>query len=172
MVAMRHLLVAQTPRKANKYGQIVRWIPEAGDHINTVFNWDLFVLAGNPRAHNDTRKGSANITVDNMFNSPDGLFFDRRGLLWIQTDGNTSDRGDFTRMGNNQMLVGDPLSGEIRRFLVGPKGCEITGSAWSPDRRTLFIGIQHPTGHFPDGSYSVPRSSVVAIRRDDGGVIG
>jgi secreted PhoX family phosphatase len=160
------------PRKANKYGQIVRWLPEAGDHINTAFNWDLFVLAGNPRAHNDARKGSANVTVDNMFNSPDGLFFDRRGLLWIQTDGNTSDRGDFTRMGNNQMLVGDPLSGEIRRFLVGPKGCEITGSAWSPDRRTLFIGIQHPTAHFPDGGYSVPRSSVIAIRRDDAGIIG
>ena len=34
-------------------------------------------------------------------------------------------------MGNNQMLAGDPVTGEIRRFLVGPKECEVTGLTWS-----------------------------------------
>ena len=111
-----------------------------------------------------------------MFNSPDGLAFDNNGLLWIQTDGNSSDRGDFAGMGNNQMLVADPTTGEIKRFLVGPKDCEVTGITWSEDRRTLFVGIQHPgdrgNSHFPGGGETVPRSSIIAINRDDGARIG
>ena len=80
-------------------------------------------------------------------------------------------------MGNNQMLCTDPQSGEIRRFMVGPKGCEVTGLAFAPDQRTLFVGIQHPgedgASSFPDHQAGVhPRSTVVAIQRDDGGVIG
>jgi secreted PhoX family phosphatase len=57
------------------------------------------------------------------------------------------------------MLAADVSSGEIRRFLTGPAGCEVTGitmvSNW-PDQR-------------PDGR---PRSATVAIRREDGGPIG
>jgi len=44
-------------------------------------------------------------------------------------------------MGNNQMLVADTESGEIRRFLVGPNECEVTGATWSADGRTMFVGI-------------------------------
>ena len=164
------------PRAKNKYGQIVRWRPDGGDHLAGGFDWDLFVIAGNPAVHDDERAGSSNVDPDNMFNSPDGLAFDSKGMLWIQTDGNYSDAGDFEGQGNNQMLVGDPETGEIRRFMVGPRECEVTGFAWSTDRRTLFVGIQHPgergDGHFPDGGDSVPRSAVVAITRNDGGVIG
>ncbi|MFT6580388.1 MAG: secreted PhoX family phosphatase [Alphaproteobacteria bacterium] len=165
------------PRAANKYGQIVRWRPERGDHLSEAFAWDLFVMAGNPAAHQDDRAGSNNVTAENMFNSPDGLSFDSKGMLWIQTDGNYSDTGDFAGMGNNQMLVGDPVSGEIRRFMVGPRQCEVTGLCWSPDHSTLFVGIQHPGGkkgesNFPDGGKSTPRSSVIAVSRDDGGMIG
>lgn len=164
------------PRAANKYGQIVRWVPDGGDHIRPGFSWDLFVLAGNPAVHTDDRKGSANVNADNMFNSPDGLAFDAKGLLWIQTDGKYSNEGDFAGMGNNQMLVGDPETGEIRRFMVGPRECEVTGITWSADQRTMFVGIQHPGdrggSHFPDGGQSVPRSCVIAIKRNDGGFIG
>ena len=164
------------PRAGNKYGQIVRWRPAGSDHTATGFEWDLFAVAGNPVVHRDDRKGSANITADNMFNSPDGLGFDSNGLLWILTDGNYSNKGDFAGMGNNQMLVADPDSGEIRRFMVGPKQCEVTGLTWSKDKRTVFVGIQHPgakgDSHFPKGGNSTPRSSVVAITKKDGGVIG
>ena len=129
-------------------------------------------MAGNPTVHNDNRAGSQNITKDNMFNSPDGLHFDDKGRLWIQTDGKYTDKGDFAGMGNNQMLIGDPDTGELRRFLVGPKECEITGLCWSPDKTTLFVGIQHPGeaggSTFPLGKDHIPRSSVIAIRRDDG----
>jgi len=164
------------PRAGNRYGQIVRWAPKNGDHTALDFSWNLFVLAGNPNVHKDARAGSKNISADNMFNSPDGLAFDSSGLLWVQTDGNYSDKGDFSGMGNNQMLAGNPETGEIKRFMVGPRGCEVTGICWSSDRRTMFVGIQHPgqngNSHFPDGGKSVPRSSVIAITKNDGGTIG
>lgn len=164
------------PREANKYGQIVRWRPDGADHTSDSFAWDLFVLAGNPTVHSDLNAGSDNITPDNMFNSPDGLKFDSNGLLWIQTDGNYSNEKDFAGQGNNQMLAADSATGEIRRFLVGPKQAEITGLTWSPDRRTMFVGVQHPgergEGNWPDGGDTTPRSAIVAVTRDDGGLVG
>ncbi|MGE8393366.1 PhoX family phosphatase [Pseudomonas sp. BIGb0427] len=166
------------PREKNVYGQILRWRESADDHGAMSFDWDLFVVAGNPSVHaGDAKAGSANITPQNMFNSPDGLGFDADGRLWILTDGDYSNSGDFAGMGNNQMLCADPASGEIRRFMVGPVACEVTGIAFAPDQRTLFVGIQHPgeTGgstfpeHLPNGK---PRSSVMAISREDGGIVG
>ena len=164
------------PREANKYGQIVRWWPSNSDHTADTFRWDLFVMAGNPTVHTDADGGSVNVNEGNMFNSPDGLAFDNKGLLWIQTDGNYSNEKDFAGHGNNQMLIGDPATGEIRRFLVGPKQAEITGIAWAADRRTVFVGVQHPgergEGHWPDGGGKTPRSAIVAVRRDDGAQLG
>ena len=162
---------AVNPRAENKYGQIVRWYPADEDHTATAFTWDLFVMAGNPTVHKDAYAGSANINEGNMFNSPDGMMFDSQGMLWIQTDGDDSNAEDFAGQGNNQMLVGDPATGQIERFMTGPNGSEVTGITWSSDKRTLFVGIQHPGGSFPDGA-GLPRSTIVAIRRDDGVVIG
>jgi len=166
------------PREKNVYGQILRWRTDGDDHGAMSFAWDLFVVAGNPSVHPGQAKGgSSNITPQNMFNSPDGLGFDQAGRLWILTDGDVSNSGDFAGMGNNQMLCADPTSGEIRRFMVGPVGCEVTGISFSPDQKTLFVGIQHPgenggstfPEHLPNGK---PRSSVMAIRREDGGIVG
>ena len=165
------------PRAKNVYGQIVRWTPNGNDHASSQFTWDIFALAGNPTLHKDAYAGSANITPDNMFNSPDGLAFDRDGRLWIQTDGDYSNAKDFAGMGNNQMLCANPVTGEIKRFMVGPVACEITGIAFTPDHKTMFVGIQHPgeklvPSHFPQGGDAVPRSSIVVISRRDGGVVG
>ena len=164
------------PRAENHYGQVVRWRPKGGDHTSNEFSWDLYVMAGNPTVHSDAYAGSENISESNMFNSPDGLKFDSNGVLWIQTDGNYSNEENFEGHGNNQMLAGDPSTGEIRRFLVGPNECEVTGLTWSPDKRTMFIGIQHPgekgNSHWPEGGDAVPRSAVVAIKREDGGLVG
>ncbi|AUG04688.1 transcriptional initiation protein Tat [Pseudomonas sp. 09C 129] len=166
------------PREKNVYGQILRWQTARGDHGSMDFTWDLFVVAGNPAVHAGQPKGgSSNITPQNMFNSPDGLGFDKAGRLWILTDGDSSNTGDFAGMGNNQMLCADPDSGEIRRFMVGPVGCEVTGITFSPDQRSLFVGIQHPgenggstfPEHLPNGK---PRSSVMVITREDGGIVG
>ncbi|MGE6386669.1 PhoX family protein [Pseudomonas sp. NPDC078416] len=166
------------PRAKNQYGQILRWQETGSDAAAMDFAWDLFVVAGNPGVHAGTPQGgSSNITPQNMFNSPDGLGFDTAGRLWILTDGDATNAGDFAGMGNNQMLCADPASGEIRRFMVGPVGCEVTGISFAPDQRALFVGIQHPgenggstfPEHLPNGK---PRSSVMVITREDGGVIG
>ncbi len=164
------------PRAKNNYGQIVRWTESNGDHTANTFSWDLFVTAGNPTVHQDEYAGSKNITEANIFNSPDGIKFDSYGRLWIQTDGKYTNKDDYANMGNNQMLLGNTQTGEIRRFMTGPKECEITGITWSADKKTMFVGIQHPgekgNSHWPNGGSSVPRSSVVAISREDGGEMG
>lgn len=182
------------PRPENIYGQIVRWREADGDAAALTFEWDLFVLAGNPIVHpaGDPKSGSANVDAGNTFNSPDGLAFDHDGRLWIQTDGNFSDTGPYAGQGNNQMLVADPASGEIRRFLVGPSGCEITGITWTPDQRYVFVNVQHPGEYgnhpnklevapeadplafsqWPHVSGGRPRSSTVVVWKEDGGKVG
>ena len=166
------------PRQENHYGQIVRWVPKNGNHTSDGFEWDLYLIAGNPTVHKgNLYAGSDNITAENMFNSPDGIGFDSAGRLWIQTDGNYSNKGDFAGQGNNQMLCGDPMTGEVRRFLTGPVACEITGLTFSADNKTMFVGVQHPgekgaPSNFPAGGNSKPRSTIMAITREDGGVIG
>jgi len=164
---------AVNPRETNRYGQIVRWRPAGGDHGADGFAWDLYVMAGNPTVHVEgPMAGSANINEGNLFNSPDGMVIDSTGLLWIQTDGDDDNEGDFAGMGNNQMLAGDPVTGRIERFLTGPYGCEVTGLTWSSDRRTMFVGIQHPGAPFPDGEGNLPRSAVIAVKRDDNDLVG
>ena len=164
---------APNPREVNRYGQIVRWRPHNDDHGASTFDWDLYVMAGNPTVHTEgPYAGSANINAGNLFNSPDGMQIDTTGLIWIQTDGDDDNEGDFAGMGNNQMLAGDPVTGEIRRFLTGPNGCEVTGLTWSADRRTMFVGIQHPGAPFPDGEGSLPRSAIVTVKRDDNALVG
>ncbi|MBK0329446.1 PhoX family phosphatase [Rhodobacteraceae bacterium F11138] len=159
------------PRETNNFGQIVRWRPEGEDHGATGFEWDLYVMAGNPELYDNAYGGSDNVTPGNMFNSPDGMSFDSKGTLWIQTDGNYSNEGEFEGQGNNQMLAGNTESGEIARFLTGPYGSEVTGLCWSADRKVAFVGIQHPGGSWPDGA-GKPRSSVIAVWREDGKTVG
>ncbi|QIM52583.1 PhoX family protein [Hydrogenophaga crocea] len=166
------------PRTGNVYGQIVRWREAGNDPTALTFEWDIFVLAGNPTIAqaNPLNNGSSNVTVDNTFNSPDGLGFDNAGRLWIQTDGNYSNTGNYANQGNNQMLCADPVTKEIRRFLVGPVECEVTGLTFTPDSKTLFINIQHPgeggNSHWPAGGTARPRSATLVITKNDGGVIG
>lgn len=176
---------AANPRVNNVYGHIVRW-GYADDFSDPVFYWEIFALAGDPAnpAHGAT-------IIGDKFGSPDGLYVAPSGRLWIQTDvsGSTIDAGAYAGFGNNQMLCADPTTREIRRFLVGPKQCEITGVFVTPDERTMFVGIQHP-GERPDSQpanpahpkeFSAypggdaggrPRSSLVVITKNDGGTIG
>ena len=162
---------AANPRETNEYGQIIRWRPADEDHGADSFTWDLYVMAGNPEVYDNIYGGSENVTAGNLFNSPDGMAFSSDGMLWIQTDGDDSNEGDFAGMGNNQMLIGNPDTGEIARFLTAPNGAEVTGLTWSPDRKVAFVGIQHPGGSWPDGT-GKPRSSVIAVWREDGATIG
>ncbi|MCY1507453.1 hypothetical protein D9M68_417300 [compost metagenome] len=165
---------AANPRVANAYGHIIRWRENSRDHGGRRFDWNIFLLAG-PEGDSRGPNGKA-LAAQNILASPDGLWFDDEGRLWIQTDmsGSQLSAGPF---GNNQMLVADPRSGELKRFLVGPLGAEVTGIAATPDFRTLFINIQHPgegstatnlLSTWPDGPGKRPRSSTVVITREDG----
>ena len=177
---------AANPRKNNTTGNIIRW-KDGGDFDGEVFQWNHFVLAGDPA--NERIEAKGNVKGD-AFGCPDGLWTDARGVLWIQTDMSTSamGKGDLALLGNNAMLAADVRTGDIRRFLTGPAGCEITGATATPDGRTMFINIQHPgespseksdpeaprkVSNWPDfRADGRPRSATVVIRKNDGGVIG
>ena len=111
---------AANPRANNVYGHIIRWREQGNDPRATRFAWDVFVLCGDPSIPEDVKHGTIQ---GDIFGSPDGLWFDARGVLWIQTDISASvlNKGDYANIGNNQMLAADPLTKEIRRFLTGPK---------------------------------------------------
>jgi len=137
----------------------------------------------------DTPNGSAD------YGAPDGLWFDYFGRLWVQTDQFGDGSGDFSNIGGNMMVCADPNTGETRRFLTAPNKCEVTGVTMTPDGKTMFVGVQHPGeealasnptqfSNWPQNQWSVeadgvtalpagrPRSSVVVITKDDGGIIG
>ncbi len=178
---------AANPRAANVFGHIVRWRENGHDAAAEHFAWDIFALAGDPQAADESKRGTVK---GDAYGSPDGLWFAPNGSLWIQTDVSTSvlNQGDYARLGNNQMLVADVKSGETRRFLTGPKGCELTGITATPDGRTLFVNIQHPgetasersdpaaptaisawpANQFPTATGGRPRSATIVITRLDG----
>ena len=177
-----------SPRNPNPYGHIAHIVEAGGDNAALTFRWDIFVLAGDP-----AYDAAVNVNGD-IFGSPDGLWIDDDGRLWIETDisnssQNLASRG-YDRIGNNALLAADPATGEIRRFLVGPRGCEITGIITTPDQQTMFVNIQHPgetttawgtptpanprlVSNWPDfDPDGRPRSATVVIRKIGGGKIG
>jgi secreted PhoX family phosphatase len=155
---------AANPLAPNPDGHIIRW-RDGDEHVGTTFTWDIFVLSQD--------------VVDEagqMFGSPDGLWVDPTGRVFVLTDG-TQPGG-----ANDQMLVADSATGSFRRLFTGVPGCEVTGITVTPDHRTLFVNLQHPGNGdpaltnwpeaFTGASGPVPRDSTVVIRRRDGGVVG
>ena len=177
---------AANPRQNNTMGQIIRW-KEDGDFDGTSFRWNHLLLAGEPS--NSRPEAQGNVRGD-AFSSPDTIAFDGRGVLWIGTDisQRSLNQGEMAALGNNALLACDVATGEVRRFLTGPRNCELAACTFTPDGTTLFINIQHPGenpagtnspespqrfSNWPDGAGGGrPRSAIVAVRREDGGVIG
>ena len=178
------------PRKDNRYGHIIRWREKNAAVTATEFAWDIFAECGDtldPDLHHQ-----GNINGDD-YGAPDGLWFDKDGRLWIQTDQVGNATGDWANIGGNTMSCADPATGVTKRFLTSPKNCEVTGVISTPDGKAMFVGIQHPgedwennytdnstwpdSGRngptaFSNGPVAKPRSGVVVITKDDGGVIG
>ncbi len=171
----------------NDNGHIIRWAETGGDHAATSFEWDIYLFG----APSDlSAENLSQLSASNDLSSPDGLYFDPRGVLWIQTDdgaytdttscmllaalpGKVSDGTTITTSAGQQSRIGMPASNDnIKRFFVGPEGCEVTGITMAPDFKTLFINIQHPGntwGAVAGGS--TPRSATVMITKEDGDVI-
>lgn len=178
---------AVNPRVNNQMGHIIRWKPLQQDPASDRFEWEIFVLAGDPENQDENLKG--NIQGD-IFGSPDGLWFDQRGILWTQTDISSGSlgKGPYGRITNNMMFAANPQTREFRRFLIGPNGCEVTGVDLTPDYKTMFVNIQHPgespsersnpdkpkaISDWPDRKlFSRPRSATIAIWREDGKPVG
>lgn len=180
---------SSNPRVSNPFGHIIRW--DEGN-MATEFTWDIFVY-GAP-AVDDADINRSGLAEMNQFASPDGLMFDSRGILWVQTDNGADEVENYT---NDQMLAVIPSrlrdanqqqlsitadnQTNLRRFFVGPNGCEVTGLAMTTNNQNFFANIQHP-GNWPDsadathatpaGTTIRPRSATVLIRKVDGGAIG
>ncbi|MBD2361061.1 PhoX family phosphatase [Anabaena minutissima FACHB-250] len=172
------------PRPNNRYGHIIRWREDGRSVATTTFKWDIFIEAGDKTRPEPNLRG--NIQGDDL-SSPDGLWFDDFGRLWIQTDHSGDGVGDLVNIGSNTMSCADPNTKQVRRFLTSPTDCEVTGVITTPDGKAMFVGIQHPgdggttanptqNSHWPySQGYGLPgrpRSSTVVITRNDGGVIG
>ncbi|OUM03752.1 PhoX family protein [Variovorax sp. JS1663] len=203
---------AATAQTGNPNGHIVRFADDGGNPAALSFTWDVYLFGARATASADINLSG--LVADNDFSSPDGMWFSQAtaGLLWLETDD-----GAYTDVTNCMLLaalpgkVGDgaaktitnvdgattrqqatfigkaPGTDGLRRFLVGPKDCEITGIAESGDGRALFVNIQHPGettpvgnignpaqfgSHWPDGGNARPRSATIVITKDDGGLVG
>lgn len=204
-----------TQQQGNVNGHIVRVKDAGNEPTATRFTWDVYLFGAESGA-SPTLVNLSGLTADQDFSSPDGLAFSAStGLCWIQTDD-----GAFTDQTNCMMLAGLPgtvgdgqdvtldygtvkvttpvgakaTPATLKRFLVGPKGQEITGLCETPDGTVMFINVQHPgddteaadiadpskfTSHWPGndgygagGATARPRSATVMITKDDGGRIG
>ena len=190
-----------TTQKGNVNGHIIRWREAGSDAAAVTFAWDIYLFGAEATAAANVNLSK--LTDVNDFSSPDGLWFDKNGMLWIQTDdgaytdvtncmmlaaipGKVGDGSAVTAASGMPTLKGaDASATTVRRFLVGPKDCEITGIAMTPDRKTLFVNVQHPgengslttpTSAWPasqtdSASTKRPRSATVVVTRTDGGEI-
>lgn len=137
---------AANPRGPNPTGHIIRWRERGNRNWATKFDWDIFVLAG-PEGDSQVlpaQNGPA-LTQDNIFASPDGVWIDNNGILWIQTD----------MSGSQQAGPVDELDDR-------------------PDFGANGAVFRHPDGAEPtvDPSGPRPRSATIVITREDGGVVG
>ncbi|MFN4116570.1 MAG: PhoX family protein, partial [Inhella sp.] len=204
-------------RTGNPNGHVLRIKEGSGGSVATRFTWDIYLFAAEASA----ATGSVNLsklTGDQDLSSPDGLVFSpTTGICWIQTDdgaytdvtncmmlaaipGQVGDGAkqtlSYPRSAGGNLTVDTyvgkaPTANTLKRFLVGPRDCEITGVAETPDGKSLFINVQHPgentlmadvgdptkyTSQWPTnvgyGAGKRPRSATIVITKNDGGVIG
>ena len=196
---------AQTAQTGNPNGHIIRFADDGADPAATTFKWDVYLFGARSTASADVN--ISQLSADNDFSSPDGMWFSHAtNVCWLETDDgaytdatncmllaalpgsvgdgaprtivNTDDKGQVREMPTH---VGAAPGDRLRRFLVGPVQCEITGIAETPDGRALFVNIQHPdnwpytdkaTDATPAGATVRPRAATVVIQRIDGREIG
>ncbi|MCQ1076961.1 PhoX family protein [Acinetobacter baumannii] len=190
-------------QKGNINGHIIRFKETDDKTTAETFKWDIYLFGA--EASMASNINLSGLTDNNDFSSPDGMWFDPRGVLWIETDdgaytdvtncmmlaalpGQIGDGGTATTSNGQQTITGAKVTdATLRRFLVGPKQCEITDIAMTPDYKAIFINVQHPgedspsyakpesnwpaTQKDPSNKTARPRSATVVITRKDGGVI-
>ncbi|WP_335954960.1 PhoX family phosphatase [Acinetobacter guillouiae] len=206
-----HALDAANPRnysdpeggKGNVNGHIIRFHEKDNKTTAESFTWDIYLFGAEAKMASNINLSGLN--DNNDLSSPDGMWFDPRGVLWIQTDdgaytdttncmmlaalpGKVGDGAKAISSAGQETIVGKQVTDEnLRRFLTGPKQCEITGVTMTPDYKAIFINVQHPgedspsfdkpssnwpaSQKDPSNKTARPRSATVVITRKDGGVI-
>lgn len=206
-----HALDAANPRnysdpeggKGNVNGHIIRFHEKDNKTTAESFAWDIYLFGAEAKMASNINLSGLN--DNNDLSSPDGMWFDPRGVLWIQTDdgaytdttncmmlaalpGKVGDGAKAISSAGQETIVGKQVTDEnLRRFLTGPKQCEITGVTMTPDYKAIFINVQHPgedspsfdkpssnwpaSQKDPSNKTARPRSATVVITRKDGGVI-
>ena len=209
---------ASTSQVGNPNGHILRMKEGAAGSAATAFTWDVYLFGAESSASPGAVNLSS-LTAEQDFSSPDGLVFSPyTGICWVQTDdGAYTDVTNCMMLAALPGQVGDgkkltlsyprtagvaalavdtyvgklPTADTLKRFLVGPVGCEITGLCETPDGKAMFINIQHPgentaqaviadptryTSQWPSnagyGAGKRPRSATILITKNDGGRIG
>jgi uncharacterized protein len=206
-----------TTQLGNVNGHILRIREASAGAAATTFTWDVYLFGSESGADAGTVNLSK-LTVEQDFSSPDGLIFSpSTGICWMLTDdgaytdvtncmmlaGLPGQVGDGSKVTLNHPIAAGgtlavdtfvgktPTTDTLKRFLVGPAGCEITGLCETPDGKAMFINIQHPgentsaanitnpaqyTSQWPSnaayGAGNRPRSATIVITKNDGGRIG
>lgn len=109
------------------------------------------------------------------FSNPDGLYIAKindKPYLIISEDliglsqGRVSAKAEQNNWVINEiyfldLAIENPTRNDLLRFAVAPRGCETTGSYFTPDGKTYFVNIQHPDKENPA---PFNRSTTIAIR--------
>lgn len=206
-----------TQQTGNPNGHILRVKEGDSGAAATTFAWDVYGFGAQSDA-DASKVNLSNLTADQDFSSPDGMVFSpSTGIMWVQTDdgaytdvtncmmlaampGQVGDgakktlsyaKADGSTLNIDTYIGKAPGADKLKRFLVGPSACEITGLSETPDGKTMFINIQHPgestaqanladptkyTSQWPSnagyGAGKRPRSATIVITKNDGGRIG
>jgi len=203
--------------KGNPNGHIIRMKETGSNPAATTFNWDVYLFGAEVGLDTTNINISGLTADNDFSSPDGLWFSRAvPGLMWIQTDdgsytdvtncmmlaalpGRHGDGGTVSvantavpSNGSADQTVTtyagkDATDATLKRFLVGPKGCEITGITETPDGKTIFVNIQHPgedttaanigtpanyQSHWPDGGTARPRSSTIVITKNDGGLVG
>jgi uncharacterized protein len=130
----------------NFYGQIVRLTEKDDNPEATEFTYEVFASPDNLWVINDFSSDKVNAGIYTTFKN-NGAFVMPSGI-----DGGVS-------------------GGDVFQFASGPVQAELTGPAFTPDGRTLFLAVQHPgeESETPDNPTSTwpggdePKSALVGI---------
>ncbi|MBA2638900.1 MAG: PhoX family phosphatase [Nocardioidaceae bacterium] len=161
----------------NRNGYVLEMTPRGGNHGAERFDWVLMLVCGDPAAPETYFAGFPKEQVSPI-SCPDNVTFDRRGNLWISTDGN--------QLGSNDGMFAVPTRGanrgKVQQFLTVPLGAETCGPLIARDGQTVFNAVQHP-GEIDGATFEnqastwphtdrFPRPAVIATYRVDGGRVG
>lgn len=164
-----HIIVALTNNKlkGDFHGSLLKIEEDNKAHDSLTFKASTFMAGGE----------------ENGFSCPDNLAFDFSGNLWMTSDMSgaamNKEMSPYLPFKNNSLFViprHGKDAGKVIRIATAPRDAEFTGPWFSPDKRTLFLSVQHPgeqtidlnnpTSKWPFDDDGIPKPSVVAITGD------